>query len=63
MIYQPVSRKGAPMEDPAIISANIRRYEELIESGADPDTRERARKLLAEARAALAARQRVDRRD
>ena len=51
------------MEDPAIISANIRRYEELIESGADADTRERARKLLAEAREALAAHRRVERKD
>ena len=42
------------MEDPAIISANIRRYEELIDSAVDPETRERARKLLAEARTALA---------
>ena len=42
------------MEDPAIIQANIRRYQELIEFSADHDTRERARKLLAEARDALA---------
>ena len=51
------------MEDPAIIRANIRRYQELIESSTDPDMRERARKLMTEAQQALAASEQRARHD